>query len=85
MSFYHNERPLEVFTYEEGSDVFLKQWTHLLDCIEKGTPPCVPLIHSVVGMYALDALVASLLQQVNIDLATPDEVMTAFESYLEGE
>lgn len=66
------------------SNTFLRLWTDFVESAEKGVPPSVPFIHSVVTMYTLDALVASMLQQVNVELDIPEEVMQVYEATLES-
>ena len=74
-----NESEVKAF---EGTDVFRSQWNDFLQGIDSDAEQAVPFIHSVVAMYTLDAMVASVFQQVSVELDIPETVMDAYEATL---
>lgn len=70
-------------TIDEGN-AFLAQWKDFERYLAGDSEPVVPFIHSVVAMYTLDALVASLLQQMTVEIDMPESVLSVYEADLEG-
>jgi predicted dehydrogenase len=58
---------------------FAHQMTHLADVLDGVAQPLLPLVQSVVNMYALDALVTSLQEGRPLHVEIPDDIAREFE------
>ncbi len=65
--------------YCAAGDRFAEQLRHFNDCIAGDASPIVPLEQSVVSAYTLDAMVASMIDQQEVELDIPEAIIERYE------